>query len=440
MDCARVIARLRQNQPWFIGVEPAVWPRALEVAEQEIQSQPSPIVVLAERQPLLFWAKFLVACQAERRLVLANPDWGELEWQQIQPGIQPDLIGYGPDILIPTGGTSGQVRFAIHTWETLAAAVLGFQRHFQVEAVNCLCLLPFYHVSGLMQGLRSLLSGGELANQSYKALEQGQYPDRDPADWFVSLVPTQLVRLLEARSVSLEWLRGCRAILLGGAPAWADLLDWARHERLPLAPTYGMTETAAQIATLHPDAFLQGKTGCGQILPHATVQIVDEAGFPVTGTQVGHVQIQANSLFLGYCPPHPVAPQVTVFQPDDLGYLDGDGSLHIQGRASDKIITGGENVFPAEVEAVLWATGFVTDVCVVGLPDRHWGQAVTAVYVTPAGRTVNPTQLQAALTGQLSSFKRPKHWIAVPQMPRNAQGKVNRQAVLALAQSTLQGH
>lgn len=439
MDCATAIATLA-GPAWLVGVSSTAWQMTLEEAEQELRSQPASIVLLAERHPLLFWAKFLAACQADRRLVLANPDWGELEWRQVHQGIQATQMGHGPAILMPTGGTSGQLRFVIHTWDTLAASAQGFQTYFQVKAVNCLCVLPLYHVSGLMQGLRSLLSGGEWASQSFKSLEQGQYPDRNPADWFVSLVPTQLVRLLEARSPSLDWLRGCRAILLGGAPAWPDLLDWARQEQLPLAPTYGMTETAAQIATLQPDAFLQGKTGCGQILPHAHVRIVDEAGCPVTGGQVGHVQIQANSLFLGYCPANPTGVRPTVFQPDDLGYFDRDGSLHIQGRTSDKIITGGENVFPAEVEAVVWATGLVADVCVVGLPDRHWGQAVTAVYVPPARQAVQQAQLHAALADQLSSFKRPKHWIGVPQLPRNAQGKVNRQAVMALAQSALQGH
>ncbi|XHX79560.1 MAG: hypothetical protein RBJ76_06470 [Stenomitos frigidus ULC029] len=118
------------------------------------------------------------------------------------------------------------------------------------------------------------------------------------------------------------------------------------------------------------------------------------------------------------------------FQADDLGFFDTNGYLHIVGRHSDKIITGGENVFPAEVEAAIRSTGLVQDVCVIGISDRHWGQAITAVY-TPINADILPTNIQTALSDTLSKFKRPKHWLAVDRLPRNAQGKVNRPQVEA---------
>jgi O-succinylbenzoic acid--CoA ligase len=95
------------------------------------------------------------------------------------------------------------------------------------------------------------------------------------------------------------------------------------------------------------------------------------------------------------------------------------------GRRSDKIITGGENVFPAEVETVIRATGLVQDVCVIGVSDRHWGEIVTAIYV-PSSPEVSSEKLQTAVTDRLSKFKQPKYWLAVDQLPRNAQGKLNR--------------
>ena len=109
-------------------------------------------------------------------------------------------------------------------------------------------------------------------------------------------------------------------------------------------------------------------------------------------------------------------------------YLDADGYLHITGRASEKIISGGENIFPAEVEAALRKTNQVLDVCVVGLPHPDWGEAVAAAYV-PANETVSPATLKAALT-YLSRYKHPKRWFSVPALPRNAQGKLNRSMVL----------
>ncbi len=94
------------------------------------------------------------------------------------------------------------------------------------------------------------------------------------------------------------------------------------------------------------------------------------------------------------------------------------------GRNSSKIITGGENVFPAEVEAVILATGLVVDVCVLGMPDRHWGEAVTAVYV-PRQPTITASQLAAAIADRLSPYKQPKQWFAIAALPRNSQGKLN---------------
>ena len=122
----------------------------------------------------------------------------------------------------------------------------------------------------------------------------------------------------------------------------------------------------------------------------------------------------------------------TTFQPDDLGFFDERGYLNIIGRNSNKIITGGENVFPSEVEAAIQSTNLVIDVCVIGLPDRHWGQVVTAIYV-PKHAKVSTDILKTALAHKLCKFKRPKHWFSVESLPRNAQGKVNLEKLKKLS-------
>jgi O-succinylbenzoic acid--CoA ligase len=326
------------------------------------------------------------------------------------------------------------------------ASVTGFQQHFQVEQVNSLCVLPLYHVSGLMQFMRSFLSGGKLAIVPFKSLQAGEFPALPAEHFFLSLVPTQLQRLLKAEEMKAQESTGTRnherilaallsspspslpfTILLGGALAWAELLEAARYHHLPIAPTYGMTETAAQIATLTPAEFLQGRSGCGRVLPHAQVTIRDELGKKLAPHQVGRVAIAAKSLMLGYFPQVSTQPE---FLTEDLGFFDAAGYLHILGRADGTIISGGENVFPAEVEAAIWQTGLVNDVCVIGLADSEWGQVVTAVYVPAQGVTV--AALKAAIASNLCRYKQPKHWVAVAELPRNAQGKINRQQVLAL--------
>ncbi len=437
----------RAEEDWWIGHKSRAF---FELANQSIaqlnlekaRSPRSPVILLAESDPLHFLAKFIAACATDCHLFLCNPTWTDPEWAQVfalvqptliyekstlsprvvalsSPDTRPAILDHNPPLIcIPTGGSSGTIRFAMHTWDTLMASVIGFQQYFGVEQIHSCCVLPLYHVSGLMQFLRSLTSGGKLALISDKTLESSPLPF-DPADCFLSLVPTQLQRLLGS-----PLLAHFKTILLGGAPAGAALLEQARRLNIPLAPTYGMTETASQVATLKPMDFLQGITGCGQPLPHAHITIRKlTTGRVLAGNQTGGVTIASASLALGY---YPKLFNDSAFATDDIGWLDERGFLHIVGRQSDKIITGGENVFPAEVEAAILATGWVQDVGVIGVSDRHWGEAIVAVYV-PIDINLTVITLKAALESRLSKFKRPKHWVAVDQLPRNAQGKLNRQ-------------
>ncbi|OLP17259.1 2-succinylbenzoate-CoA ligase [Leptolyngbya sp. 'hensonii'] len=414
--------------------------RLREIQQHDRESLPR--ILLAAADPVQFVAGFLAASSACSPVFLCNPHWAAPEWQQILPLIQPDLVwtDYNATaidpvpsaphpappvppgtILIPTGGSSGQIRFAIHTWETLLASVTGFRKYFQLQQVHSLCVLPLYHVSGLMQVMRSFISGGTLLVQPFKTLLTDPGAMLNPEAFFISLVPTQLQRSLEQEGLP-GLLSRFQAILLGGGPAWPELLAQARQLQLPLAPTYGMTETASQVATLKPSDFLAGSNSCGRVLPQAHIQILDPDGKPLEPGQTGTIVLQSQSLALGY---YPQLWPTRHFQTDDLGYFDATGYLHVVGRSSDKIITGGENVFPVEVEAVLRKTGLVRDVCVIGIPEQHWGEVVCAFYV-PTESTVSQQQLKAAIAPQLSPFKQPKHWVALAELPRNPQGKLDR--------------
>ncbi|MGD1862447.1 MAG: AMP-binding protein, partial [Leptolyngbyaceae cyanobacterium] len=344
------------------------------------------------------------------------------------PATQP----HPPTILIPTGGSSGDIRFAVHTWETLSASVQGFCQHFNCATVNAYCLLPLYHVSGLMQAMRCWLTGGQLVVQPFQAwLQCGAISQMIPSECavgssssFLSLVPTQLQRSLQADWNTAAWLRQFTAVLLGGAVPWPSLLALGRELRLPLAPTYGMTETASQVATLLPSEFLSGHTGSGRALPHAQLTIQDATGCDLPPGTVGAIAIQAQSLALA-------SGTATITPPlrtGDLGYVDQAGFLHVVGRETSLIITGGEKVQPEEVEAAILATGLVRDVAVVGLPDTDWGERVVAIAVSTVAdnRDATVTTLHQRLRSQLSSYKVPKQWCFWPTLPRSAQGKLNR--------------
>jgi o-succinylbenzoate---CoA ligase len=467
MATALTYFQQRRHDSWLLGVDHRQFVEQVEVRSQQlrpfIQHGTLPKILLMESDPVCFLAGFIAACIAESPVFLGNPHWPEADYQTVLSLARPGLIwregtsspiagtgdalemgngGQKPQsargwIMIPTGGSSGKIRFAIHTWSTLMASVQGFQQYFQVGQVNSCCVLPLYHVSGLMQVLRSLSSGGQLAILPSNALETGDMLGINPAQFFLSLVPTQLQRSLqqaEQDAKQANWLAQFATVLLGGAPAWPELLQQARQQRIRLAPTYGMTETASQVATLHPEDFLAGHDSVGYGLPHAHLTIRDLAGQPLGTSRTGQVTIQATSLALGYYPDR--FDPLTDFATDDLGFFDQAGRLTIVGRCSNKIITGGENVFPEEVEAAILATPWVEDVGVTGVPDRYWGEVVVAIYCGKAG-AIAPAGWHLILQEKLAKFKLPKHWIAVAQLPRNPQGKLNREQLKAIATTAL---
>ena len=453
----KILNHLKQcsGRDWLIGYDSQLfWQLTNESFRQILQLKEQrsilPTILIAEANPWKFLSFFLASLAAETKIFLCHPYWGQQEWQQVFELVKPDLIlGENylksaqnnnitnqhnfPDnqetslIMIPTGGSSGKIRFTIHTWSTLTATVTGFCSYFSTQSINSFCILPLYHVSGLMQFIRSFITSGKLAILSYSDLKQGKKLNINRQEFFISLVPTQLQFLLPSQS---DWLSDFQTILLGGAPAWQSLLDAARKYQLPLAPSYGMTETASQIVTLKPKDFLIGNNSSGKVLPHAKVIIIDEQGNLQDSQQVGTVAISAESLCLGYYDNSfnsnnkPLAKLIT----DDLGFFDTQGYLHIVGRRSQKIITGGENVFPAEVEAAILATQLVMDVCVLGLSDSKWGQAVTAVYI-PAQINISTIMIQKKLEYRLSKYKFPKYWIRVDYLPRNERGKINYQKI-----------
>ncbi|MBD2392343.1 MULTISPECIES: 2-succinylbenzoate--CoA ligase [Aphanizomenon] len=430
-----------QNHDWLICDHSQ---ELLQIATElylQLMQLSNPKIIIAERSPVRFLGSFIAACAAKCPVFLCNPDWGKDEWEQVFNLVQPDIVlginhnfSKSPiinhelpitnSIMIPTGGSSGKIKFAIHTWQTLTASVKGFTEYFSIDSVNSFCILPLYHVSGLMQFMRSLTTGGKLVISTSKKLENCQIPNIKTEEFFISLVPTQLQKLLQNIELT-QWLSKFSTVLLGGAPPWEELLEKARFHQIRLAPTYGMTETASQIATLKPDEFLKGKFNSGKILPHAKI-IIDN--------QPGNINIQSQSLALGYYPQ--IWENRNNFLVDDIGFLDNQDYLHIIGRNSDKIITGGENVYPTEIESAIRKTQMVIDVCVIGIADKHWGQALTAIY-TPKNKNISHIEIQNQLKNQLSKFKIPKYWISLANLPRNVQGKINRQQLQKIAKDIL---
>ena len=234
------------NQRWVVNVET----RCKRLQEHSERSR----LLIAEPDPLDFLASFWAAILSDWEVALANPNWGDREWNSALQILRPTLIwpsvraGFSvsaaiPDgrtavrpyagIFIPTGGTSGQIKFAHHTWDTLLTATTGFCQTFPTP-IHTYCVLPVHHVSGLMQVLRAWLSQAQVVITPFKTLENQPPLIESPAHWYISLVPTQLTRLIAANKG--PWLSQFQAVLLGGAPPWPDLLTRAIQHKIPLSP------------------------------------------------------------------------------------------------------------------------------------------------------------------------------------------------------------
>jgi o-succinylbenzoate---CoA ligase len=373
-------------------------------------SQPQ-FISIATTDSIEFIALLMVGLRLGVPIFLGNPLWGSIEWAEVTKlTTKVDRQLHQNLIMIPTGGSSGQIKFAAHSWETLSASVWGFQEFYEVAEISSVCTLPLYHVSGLMQLMRSLLTDSNLLITDFHQLGEDS-ENYTHSNYFISLVPTQLHKLLD---LDPQWLSQFKMILLGGAPPSLDLLARARAAKLPLALTYGMTETGSQISSLKPAEFLAGNNSCGRVLPHTQIGLR-----AITEDGIGSISIASKSLMLGY---FPNLDRSAYFEPDDLGSIDERGYLTIIGRTSGKIISGGENVYPIEVVNAIMATGLVDDVWVFGVPDRYWGQVVTAIYV-PKDFELYVDILKGSIAGKISKYKVPKSWIQVDKIPRNALGK-----------------
>ena len=383
--------------------------------------------VIESSEPKVFMQAFSSAVSCGGLVFLIDPNYGSEEKKIITQLIESAKDDISDNkrgwLMIASGGTSGKIKFARHDQATLAFAVDGFCKHFHVSQVNWVGILPLYHVSGFVAWIRTVLTGGSYISWDWKKIEAGDLPkiersqDKKDSKWFISLVPTQLQRIMTAphHERILDWLRLFDGVFIGGGPIWPSLADQAAQFKLPLCLSYGMTETAAMIAALKPDEFLSGRRDSGKMLPHAEVSINDQ----------GCVEINSGSLFLGYYPEFNPVPKFTT---QDLGFVDNEGHLTIQGRRDAVIITGGKKVDPLEVEAVLRASGLFDDIAVLGLPDKEWGQSVVACY--PKSLKELDMHKVDEHVKMLSAHQRPKQFIALENWPRNLQGKLNRLELL----------
>ena len=333
-------------------------------------------------------------------------------------------------LVLFTSGTTGRPKAVPLTTGNLIASAVASAFRLGVDPDDrWLCALPMYHMGGLAPVLRSTLYGTCVVLQSTFDAAQTPAVARAHEVTGLSLVPTMLGRILDTGT---ELPDSLRFLLLGGGPADHSLIERADREAIPVYPTYGMTETASQIATASPAEARSHEGTVGRPLFGTDVTIVDEDDRPVEAETIGEIVVSGPTVTPGYLNDDVTA---RAFGPHglstgDLGYRDEGGRLWITGRRSDRIVTGGENVDPAEVREVLCAHSAVDDAAVVGLPDEEWGERVAAL-VVPGDEPADELR-ESILThcrDRLAGYKRPRTVGFAATLPRTSSGTVDRERV-----------
>lgn len=333
--------------------------------------------------------------------------------------------------ILYTSGTTGKPKgvrltYGNHWWSAMGSAVnLGLH-----EADKWLLLLPLFHVGGMSMLFKSVLYGNTL--QVYERFDVAAVNHALDHDGIthISLVATMLQRMLDARQ-DAPYPVTLRAVLLGGGPCPAPLLERCARLGIPVVQTYGMTETASQAVTLPPRDALRKIGSAGKPLSPTALRIEHE-GRPAAPNEVGEIVLRGPTITTGYLN-RPDATAQTLrdgwLYTGDLGYVDEEGYLYVVNRRTDLIISGGENIYPAEVEAALLTHPDVAEVVVVGVPHDQWGQQVAAAVVLAEGATLTTEALLHHTRSRLAGYKVPRQLTMVAEIPRNAGGKVVRDKV-----------
>jgi O-succinylbenzoic acid--CoA ligase len=351
----------------------------------------------------------------------------ESGFESLKPAALEKLAPIRPDAvhtIIFTSGTTGTPKGAMLTNANHFATASAARENVGAEPFDrWLDFLPLYHVGGLSIILRSVIDGATVILHRGFDPHRANLAIRTHAVTLFSVVATMLARMLDDNGDE-PYPPSLRCVLVGGGPVAPALVERAIRLGVPVAPTYGLTETASQVATARPEEVRLRGASCGRPLPGVSIRIEnpDAAGR-------GEVLVSAPSVMAGYFRDEDAtraAIREGWLHTGDIGHFDEEGCLHIDDRRSDLIVTGGENVYPAEVEAVLLAHPMVAEAGVYGLSDPLWGHRVEAAVVLRNAGSVGEAELRQWCSERLARFKVPKMIRFVGSLPRTASGKVRR--------------
>jgi malonyl-CoA/methylmalonyl-CoA synthetase len=343
--------------------------------------------------------------------------------------------------ILYTSGTTGRSKGAMLSHGNLLSNALVLQDYWGWKDGDVLIhALPIFHVHGLFVALHGALINGS------KMIWMGKF---DPAlavkrmsDATVFMgVPTLYVRMLQEPGLTREATANMRLFLAGSAPLLIETFnDWKERTGQTILERYGMSETV--MLTSNPYAPVQGERRGGTVgfpLPGVSLRVQSDQGEHCTTDEIGAIQVRGPNVFSGYWRmPEKTKEEFTAdgwFKTGDVGKIDGTGYVTIVGRSKDLIISGGYNVYPAEIEGYINEMEGVAESALVGVPHPDFGEVGVAIVIAKAGAKVDGDMVVAQLKAQLANFKIPKKCFVVAELPRNTMGKVQKNVLRELHKS-----
>lgn len=334
--------------------------------------------------------------------------------------------------ILYTSGTTGRSKGAMLTHGNLLSNAEVLKDYWGwTEGDVLIHALPIFHVHGLFVALHgALLNGSKMI--WFSRFDPKRVVEKLPEATVFMGVPTLYVRLLAEPGLTREAVRSMRLFIAGSAPLLIETFDeWRERTGHTILERYGMSETI--MLTSNPYSPAQGERRGGTVgfaLPGVRLRVRDDAGRDCTTDEIGNIQVSGPNVFAGYWRmPEKTKEEFTAdgfFKTGDVGKIDGRGYVTIVGRSKDLIISGGYNVYPAEIEGYINELPGVAESAVVGVPHPDFGEVGVAIVIAKAGGALDPDAIVAELKSKLANFKIPKRCFVVPELPRNTMGKVQK--------------